>query len=50
MGGLFQEMQCEKLMYSLGAGDYAYRCGIMDGYGKKAIDSNVISGSRDCPG
>lgn len=33
-----------------GAGDYAYRCGIMDAYGKKAIDSNVISGSRDCPG
>jgi len=33
-----------------GAGAYALNCGLMDGYGKKAVDTNVISGGRDCPG
>ena len=33
-----------------GAGAYALNCGLMDGFGKKAIDTNVISGGRDCPG
>ena len=32
-----------------GAGDFALNCAIMDGYKNKAIDNNVISGSRDCP-
>ena len=33
-----------------GAGPYALNCGLMDGYGKKVIDENVISGNKDCPG
>jgi len=33
-----------------GAGDFALNCGLMDGYTNKAADSNVISGSRQCPG
>jgi len=32
-----------------GAGPYALNCGLMDEYGKKVIDENVISGNKDCP-
>ena len=32
------------------AGSFAMNCAIMDSYGKKVKDTNVISGARDCPG